>query len=91
MLGVSNFVLDMHDLGYARYDHVETSLAPVLKRGVRYLERRAVRSAADIVVVSEYMQSTLTRWGVDGSAATIVPNGYFPEHIQLTHEMDPVD
>lgn len=91
LVGVSDFVLDMHDLGYSRFDHVDTPFAPVLKRGVRWLERRAVHSASDIVVVSEYMQSALSEWGASPSEVTVIPNGYFPERIQAVRGDPTVD
>jgi glycosyltransferase involved in cell wall biosynthesis len=81
----------MHDLGYARFDHVQHPLSSVLKRGVRWLERRAVRSAADIIVVSEYMQSALEDWGIDSEQVTVVPNGFFPERIESAVDLETVE
>jgi glycosyltransferase involved in cell wall biosynthesis len=91
LVGASNYVLDMHDLGYARFDHVQHPLSPVLKRGVRWLERRAVRSAADIVVVSEYMQSALEDWGIDSEQVNVVPNGFFDERIESAEGLETVE
>jgi len=81
--GCNNYLLDMHDLAYGRFDHVETPFAPALKRGVSWIERRAVDRATDIVVVSEYMREFLsTEWGVPPTEITVVPNGYAPETIE---------
>lgn len=91
LVGASDYVLDMHDLGYARFDHVQHPLSSVLKRGVRWLERRAVRSAADIVVVSEYMQSALEDCGIDSEQVTVVPNGFFDERIESAEGLETVE
>ena len=75
--GCDGYVLDMHDIGYPRYDHVDSAAAPVLKRGVAWLERRAVDRATHVVVVSEYMRETLRDdWGVADERITVVPNGF---------------
>lgn len=91
LLGISDFVLDMHDLGYARYDHVDTPFAPALKRGVHWLERRAVSAASDIVVVSEYMRSALANWQRGPSEVSVVPNGFFPERVASARDVSTVD
>lgn len=87
--GCDEFVLDMHDVAYPRYDHVDTPVAPVLKRTVKRLERRAVDRARHVVVVSEFMERMLhEQWDVPRSAITVVPNGYFPERIEGTDGVD---
>jgi len=91
LVGISEYVLDMHDLGYARFDHVQTPASPVLKRIVRWLERRAVQDADDIVVVSEYMRAALEDWGIDSEDVAVVPNGFFPERIELARDVQRVD
>lgn len=76
------FVLDMHDLANARFDHVDTPLAPALKRVVGRLERRAARRASHVIAVSDYMRTTITgTWGMD-RAVSVVPNGYFADRIR---------
>jgi len=91
LLGISDFVLDIHDLGYARFDHVDTPFAPALKRGVHWLERRAAATASDIVVVSEYMRSALADWNVPPSTVSVVPNGFFPERIASARDVSTVE
>jgi glycosyltransferase involved in cell wall biosynthesis len=81
--GCDGYVLDIHDIGFARFDHVDSPAAPALKRGLAWLERRAVDRAAHVVAVSEYMYRTLREeWGVADDRVTVVPNGYFPERIE---------
>lgn len=90
--GCEDFVLDMHDLAYSRYDHVNTPVAPLLKRGVRELERRAVERASHIVVVSEVMREMVqTLWDVPREKVTVVPNGYFPETVSGLCDVEPVE
>lgn len=80
LVGCDDYVLDMHDLAFARFDHVDSLLAPVLEQGVSWLERRGVRNARHIVVVSEYMKEfVIDEWGVADSAVTVLPNGFFEE------------
>lgn len=81
--GCRDYVLDMHDIAYPRYDHVETIAAPALKRIVRWLERRGLDRADHVIVVSEYMENKLaTEWGLPADSITVVPNGYFPERVE---------
>lgn len=91
LVGCSDYLLDVHDLAYSRYDHVETSLAPVLRGGVRRLERLAVRRARHVVAVSEPMRSELVgEWGVAPRAVSVVPNGYRPERVAGVTARSPV-
>jgi glycosyltransferase involved in cell wall biosynthesis len=87
--GCDGFVLDMHDIAYPRFEHVESWLSPVLKRGVKWIERRAVDRARHIVVVSGFMKRMLhDRWDVRESDITVVPNGYFPERLDGTADVE---
>lgn len=89
--GCEAYVLDMHDIGYPRYDHVDSPAAPVLKRGIKWLERRAVDRATHVVVVSESMRETLrSRWDVADERMTVVPNGYFPTRVARFHDVTEV-
>jgi galactokinase len=59
--GIQDYVLDMHDLAYSRYDHVDTPVAPVLKRVVRALEARAVDRAEHVVRENERVREAAAR------------------------------
>lgn len=86
------FVLDMHDLGYGRYDHVDSLAAPFLTRGVSWLERRAVERAQNVIVVSEYMREVLeSDWGAETGSVEVVPNGFFPGRIEPYRDAKVVD
>ena len=89
--GCDGFVLDMHDVAYPRFDHVDSVASPILKQGVAWLERRAVERARHIIVVSDYMKQILQEdWGVPAENITPVPNGYFPERIESATSSDEV-
>ena len=89
--GCTNFVLDMHDVAYPRFDHVDTPIAPVLKRGMAWLEHRAARRAAHIIVVSEFMKRILNdQWDIGTQDITVVPNGYFSDRIRGMQQIDTI-
>jgi len=82
VLGSRGYILDMHDLAFARYHHVDSALSPVLSRTVEWLERRAVRLAGEIVVVSDYMRTVLRqKWGVSTDRIHVIENGFYPDRI----------
>ncbi|WP_128226251.1 glycosyltransferase [Halobacteriaceae archaeon SHR40] len=81
--GINRYVLDMHDLGYSRFDHVDTAVAPLLKTAVKRLEKRGLSRADHIVVVSDVMANLIQQlWEVPERKISVVPNGYFPETIE---------
>lgn len=91
MLGETDYILDMHDLAFARFDHVNSLAAPALKRGISWLERRAVRRADHIIAVSEYMGTVLReRWNVPERDISVIANGYFPERITAVRDTEVV-
>lgn len=92
LVGADRYVLDMHDLGHSRFDHVDSALAPVFKRAVRRLERRALARADHVVVVSPVMTDQIQRlWGVPSDSVSVVPNGYFPETVAPFRDASPVE
>ena len=92
LVGASSYVLDMHDLAYSRYDHVDSPAAPVMQRGVAWLERRAVQRADKIIAVSEYMADELrSKWGISSAKISVVPNGFFPEKLEPFADIEIVE
>lgn len=82
MLGCEDYLLDMHDLAFPSPLYAEGPFGSVLQRGVKFVESRGVRNAAQIVVVSENMQALVQReWDLPDDRFTVVPNGYFPETV----------
>jgi len=91
LFGVDEYVLDMHDLGYSRFDHVDSALAPLFKRATRRLERRALARADHVVVVSAMMADQIQRlWGIPPESISVVPNGYFPETVEPVRDASTV-
>jgi len=91
LLGVDGYVLDMHDLGHSRFDHVDTPFAPVLKRGVKRLERRAISEADHVVAVSDLMVDQIRQFAdVPPNSVSVVPNGYFPETVDRFRDISNV-
>lgn len=83
LTGRREFIVDMHDLAFPRYDHTNTKLAPLLKHGVRYLEKLGVTTAEHTVVVSDTMGEIIEGlWDIPPSCTSVVPNGYFKEKVK---------
>jgi glycosyltransferase involved in cell wall biosynthesis len=92
LAGVEGYLLDMHDLGYSRFDHLDSLAAPLLKRAVRRLEGRALAQADHVVVVSEVMAALVgEQWGVPEASLSVVPNGYFPETVEPFRDVPTVE
>lgn len=92
LAGVDEYVLDMHDLGYSRFDHVDSYAAPLVKRAVKHLEQRALARATHVVVVSDVMAGLIKRlWDVPPDAISVVPNGYFPETVEPFRDASTVE
>jgi glycosyltransferase involved in cell wall biosynthesis len=82
LVGCSDYVLDMHDLAFTSPHYRDKPLGSVLQRVVWEFEKRGVRNASDIVVVSERMAEMVSEeWGVPATQQTVIPNGYFAESI----------
>lgn len=91
-LGGYPIVLDMHDLAYSRFDHVETRFGPVLKRAISYIERYATKRAFHIIVVSDYMKEfIIDKWSISPDSVSVIPNGYFPDVIEPVRNTEIVD
>jgi glycosyltransferase involved in cell wall biosynthesis len=76
----SDFVVDMHDLAFSSPLYQELPMSELFQRGLEGIERRGVRSAADVVVVSDRLREFLTdEWAVPRDRISVIPNGYFGE------------
>lgn len=90
--GCNGYVLDMHDLAFPRFDHVDNRMAPLLKRSIAWLERRAVKRATHVIVVSDVMRELLHRkWGIARADISVVPNGYYPDRVDAVRDLSPVE
>ena len=87
LYGNCSFVLDMHDLAYSRYDHVQSLFAVPMKHIVARIERRAVDSADRVIVVSGHMKERIRyRWKVPEKKITVIPNGFFESKLDSHRE-----
>jgi len=82
LLGVRGYVLDMHDLAFESPLYGNIPLGSAVQRVIRRVEGRAVRSADEIVVVSENMRDLAHEaWGIDRASITVIQNGYFANEV----------
>jgi glycosyltransferase involved in cell wall biosynthesis len=89
--GVSDFVLDMHDLSYSSPHYTSLPLGSIISRLIYGIERWAVRSASDIVVVSEKMKEKIVgEWTVNPQDVTVISNGYFANAVADFQGVDTV-
>jgi glycosyltransferase involved in cell wall biosynthesis len=83
LLGARGFVLDMHDLAFESPLYGDLPAGSLVQSVIRRIEGRAVRGAAEIVVVSERMRDLVSdAWDVDPTSITVIPNGYFADQIE---------
>lgn len=79
LLGADGFVLDVHDLACRSPLYGDLPAGRAVQRGVRAVEARALRAAAEVVVVSERMADLVAaEFGVRESEVRVIPNGYDP-------------
>lgn len=91
MVGCSNYVLDMHDLAFASPLYGDLPFGSFVQRGVRHMEFRGLRNAADIVVVSNRMRDLVrAEWDVSAERFTVIPNGYFESDVAGYRDVEPV-
>ena len=78
LLGISNFVLDMHDLCFANPLYDIPGITRIVKKFMYELERNALSHATRIIVVSNRMKKfVVDEWDIDGKKIIVIPNGYF--------------
>lgn len=80
LLGLSSYVLDMHDLSFASPLY---NIFPSYTRKIIYeLERRAVVHASKIITASHSMKEFIVKeWNLIKENITVIPNGYFEARI----------
>lgn len=73
LMGCSNYVLDVHDL---EFDGDLYRSIPLALKTIYYLERRAVKKALKIIVVSEEMKRFISNnWSTSEDKIEVIPNG----------------
>ncbi|WP_434522788.1 glycosyltransferase [Halorubrum sp. AS12] len=80
--GVSDFVLDIHDLAFRSPLYGELPMGSIIQRFIEFVEGRAIHRANNIVVVSKLMKEIIVeQWKVPVDDIIVVPNGYFEHRI----------
>lgn len=83
LLGEREYVLDMHDLAFESPLYGDLPLGSLVQRVIRGIEGRAVRSASEIVVVSENMKHLVSNaWSIHPDSIRVIPNGYFAGDVE---------
>lgn len=92
LLGHDGYVLDMHDLAHSSSRYGDLPFGSAVQRAIRGIERRAVRSAEQVVVVSENMRELVVdAWNLDRDRIAVVPNGYAAEDVDPYRTTETVD
>ncbi len=80
--GCRDYVLDVHDLAFGSPLYGALPFGSLVQRVIGRVERRGVGRASHVVVVSERMKTVLTtKWDVAPSTVSVVPNGFFEDHV----------
>jgi len=77
-LGCSNYILDIHEVCFE--DPIYSGI--YVSRLVYWLERKAVKNALKVIVVSPPMRDyVIKEWKVPEEKVVMIPNGYFAEKL----------
>jgi glycosyltransferase involved in cell wall biosynthesis len=80
LFGCREYVIDMHDLAFPSPLYGDLPLGSLVQQGVKRIERRGIRDARKIVVVSDRMQQLVREtWDIPVDRFVTIPNAYFPE------------
>lgn len=79
LIGIRNYILDVHDLGF---DAPLFEERPLLRKSLYHFEKMGIKHASKIIVVSSPMKNFIVKeWGVPENKITIVPNGVFESEL----------
>ncbi|RXK46948.1 glycosyltransferase [Halorientalis pallida] len=81
--GHRDYVLDMHDLAHSSSRYGDLPFGSAIQRAIYNIEKRAIDSASNIVVVSENMRTLVSEtWDIDPDEIEVIPNGYATETVE---------
>jgi len=81
IMGMRDYVLDMHDLAFA--DPQYNTKYVDFSKYVYTVEKMGITNARKIIVVSHYMREFLIKeWGVEREKIEVIPNGYWENIIK---------
>jgi glycosyltransferase involved in cell wall biosynthesis len=85
LFGESDYVLDLHDIGFNGPLYQNLPLSPLVTRFVEWMERRGVQKANEVIAVSEPMKSFVEEeWNATNT--TVIHNGVRPEILKYGAE-----
>jgi len=83
ILGVTNYVLDVHDLSFASPLYLKLLFSTFIQKSIYTIEKNAVTKASRVIVVSNLMKKFLVKqWRVPEEKIVVIPNGFSQEKIQ---------
>lgn len=92
ILGCSDFILDMHDLCYTDPLYLNLPFSKYVQRCIYKIERRAVKNAAKVIVVSGPMKEfVVDEWDIPEDRVEVIPSGFFASKINDTISQNRVD
>jgi len=84
LIGCSDFVLDMHDLSIDDPQYTKLPFSKIVLKFIYEMERRAVKYASNIIVVSNPMKDFIIKeWNVPKQKIEVIPNGYYKSAFKL--------
>lgn len=82
LVGCNDYILDMHDLVFPSPLYSDLPLEPLVRRGIKQIERQGLKHASMIVVVSDRMKQLVRdEWNVPVDTFVTIANGYFDEAV----------
>lgn len=92
ILGCSDFILDMHDLCYTDPLYLNLPFSKYVQRCIYKIERRAVKNAAKVIVVSGPMKKfVMNEWGIPADRVEVIPSGFFASKVNDIISQNMVD
>lgn len=91
MAGISDYVLDMHDLVYPSPQYGDLPFNRGIQQVINRLEEYGLRKAEKVIVVSEQMRCiAINQWGIPEERFVVIPNAYFKEAVEPFRDTEPV-
>lgn len=92
IVGHREYVLDVHDLAHSSPLYGNLPFGSAIQHAVRSIEQRAVRSATEVIAVSEKMKSSIGEmWEIDPERIHVIPNGFYRDDVAPFQDDEPVE
>jgi len=84
LLGISNYILDIHDISADDPQYTDLPLSTIARGLIYNIEKISTIKAKKIIVVNEFMKRyIIERWGIPEERIEVIPNGYFEEKLKV--------